>query len=1114
MAINIQNIIAALEAKVAAATSATETQELIVIIKSIKAAGQQTIVTYANVAALPTASSDNQGNLAFVADVGKIYYSNSTTWTEVGSGSGGAALNAGTNIVLTPETDGSITISSTGGGAGGSSFDQSLNTTDDVVFDSGLIGNVSIVGNTIGGTDAYGNPDTLIVDGDFQIGDQTTETLSGSFSAQNPNYGSTFFDYTGVYADKFVSGATVTLVDTAFGDGTIVIQLNADAVYDNNYGAWTAPYTLISGSISGVGAPSSTAIVTSGSVLLSVNAEGVSVSTINSTEDLNVNIDSRSTTTISYTNAQLSNGQWAHLGTMYGDMTGKQIVARTFMGPAPIDVLNSFVPGDKLTFKTFASMDYTVTLTSPFVYSMNQNGYVASVLEANPAMMDMNFDTNSDPVIVKTVSTGELNSYTFGTDGTLITPSLVADSALIGDVSIVGNTIAALDSYGNADVLNVSASDVVFDSDLNLSVNTLFETTETISGGGSNRFRANFTTPYQFTFENYDSGWSDAPKFVTGSIITLTDYMNSQTTVVIQLTSDMIFGGMASGWMASFDVISNPSNSTSVQAFSVTVTNTSGSVANYGFDNQGTLTAPAISTDSLLINGSAPSFLTVNQDGSKSIEVPKLVTTNYSGLYWMAARFSGYMNAAQQGKVRIENPGTTTIDLFNSLVVGDKVTFEYYDSMGTMTYRTYTVTVQTAGFNYNMMDNAYILDVVEVNTGMDELNFDYAKGVSVETTGSQEYIFAGDALTASNIIADSALIGDVSIVGNTISGVDAYGLADKLVVDGDLEVTGDITSPTALNVTVGGSIGSTTISNYTGTGQLGWTGTRIEFPSDIDSSIVTLLQTMVPGSRIKFTNYMYGTFNVATVTYVTTTGTGQYEVYVDTDTNSFGYGGISGTSVNGITIEQTIPTATYGFGTNGNFSANQVTVGTASIGGSNSAIKLNASNDTYASNTYISHDRYVVNNFIPGTLIDGTEIIRMPFSAKTNSTSPSAQTTLQAAFRSGDISIIEVTVSAINVAGTPSFLTAKSWKLKAYATKLDTATYVTPIGTPEVLVNIFDPAGVPTSDLAVSLATTGNSIVFSVVDTMSGPAYEWTWGAEISIITTHVLVPVAGGGGK
>lgn len=850
MAINIQNIIAALEAKVAAATSATETQELIVIIKSIKAAGQQTIVTYANVAALPTASTDNQGNLAFVADVGKIYYSNSTTWAELGSGSGGggASLNAGTNIVLTPETDGSITISSTGGSVSG-----------DIVADSALIGNVVIVDNTIAGVDNYGNTDNLIVNSDFAVQANVTSTTQNSFADSTKNvyydpyaaagkklqFSSQYQFWSVEQLDKLktiVAGTIINFtIDGAYGvsSGTFTVKEVQSAIdyygfpyvdmYIENVNATNDGWVYVGQPITNVNFTwnnSSTNVVD----IMSIDANGVSFQTFKSTTDLDLTFDSRSTVTTSYTNSQLNYGAWSHSGTMSGDGSGKQIVGRAFMPSAPTDILNSFSAGDKLTFKIYNAMlmeyvDYTVTLTSPFAYSMNENGYVASVLEKNTGMMGIDFSSNIDPVIVKTISTGGLNSYTFGVDGALVAPSIIADSGLIGDVSIIGNTIAALDSYGNPDVLNVSASDIVSDSNLNLVINSLVTSTTTVFPGGASQFEV---SGGYFKNMSAPSSWADASYLKNGSIVTLPSSMNGN--YVIKLTSDMTYD-MMNGWRATYSVISGTNSPMYTSAIVETST---GASVNYGFNDNGEFTAPAISTNSLLINGSTPSFFTVNQDGSKSIEVQKTIVTNYSGLYWMQARLTDVMGSSQyQGKLRFENPNQSVIDLFSSLVPGDKVTITRDLQPGTQEY---TFTVQTAGFNYDMMANAYILDIVETNTEMSEYYFAYSYGVSVQTIGSQEYNFAGDGLTASNIIADSALIGDVSIVGNTIAGLDSYGLPNKLVVEGDLEVEGDLTSTTDLSVTINKPIESAT--TYTNSMPNDW--------SSMDAFVTTWNESYFP----------------------------------------------------------------------------------------------------------------------------------------------------------------------------------------------------------------------------------------------------------------------------
>lgn len=73
---------------------------------------------------------------------------------------------------------GDISIS----GGNGASYNQSLNTTDDVLFnsvaaDTALIGMIAVVDNTVSPTDAYGNAGTLTVDGGLNV--NGTFTVNG-----------------------------------------------------------------------------------------------------------------------------------------------------------------------------------------------------------------------------------------------------------------------------------------------------------------------------------------------------------------------------------------------------------------------------------------------------------------------------------------------------------------------------------------------------------------------------------------------------------------------------------------------------------------------------------------------------------------------------------------------------------------------------------------------------------------------------------------------------------------------------------------------------------------------------------------------------------------------
>jgi hypothetical protein len=148
---------------------------------------------------------------------------------------------------------------------------------------------------------------------------------------------------------------------------------------------------------------------------------------------------------------------------------------------------------------------------------------------------------------------------------------------------------------------------------------------------------------------------------------------------------------------------------------------------------------------------------------------------------------------------------------------------------------------------------------------------------------------------------------------------------------------------------------------------------------------------------------------------------------------------------------------------------------------------------------------------LAGTAADGGLVIRDVIAGKTTPTTPNAIAFLQAATLNGDISIIEVLVSAINIntGATPNTVRAKSFKLRAYATKINDTVVLNQIGTTEILANTDTDSPPDTDSLSVSFAPATGSIALNMVSTS---ANEYTWGGEVTITTTHVLV--AGGACK
>jgi hypothetical protein len=957
MAINIQNIIAALEAKVAAATSATETQELIVIIKSIKAAGQQTVVTYADVPNLPTANADNAGNLAYVAAVGKIYYSNGTTWTEVGSG------------------------------AGGSSYDQDLNTTDDVVFNSALVGDVSIVGNEISGTDGYGNPDTLVVDGDLQVkfDSLTTETINESFGIQNPTLDPIFYASnvpTLEVRSKFVSGTIVTLTDNSFGNGTFVIQLTANLAYNDNYGNWLAPYTIISGGpISGniVPASSVTITVASQTTPLSVTESGVNVDgtfTVNgqpvsggsgfdggslvatdaligdvsivgneisgidgygndATLVVAAPVDFNFTgTTTSVVQTQISMGGVGFQTNMIGafqiyDLFGNfQSEANQIVNLPQGTVITT---NDMFSFATYQNtrfrftIDYvqsspdmynpsvisaiyvypiaqqfeystdggqTWTTTSVFSYNFNRsniNLYLSfeaqvatSVVQTAVSVTESGLNVNGSFTVNGQPVSGSGSSY----DQSLnTTDDVVFNSALIGDVTIVGNEISGTDGYGNPDTLVLNSP-------------VEFKATETTSSETIIDFGASSAFVPVFDFGNYSqyvslrkfSGFDQSAAqqlmaIPSGTLVTTNAffYFNFMT----YQNENAFFRFVVDGTPTSFNT--NPYNPSSVtdiryEVVSGTLESSTDGVnwTGQSFNNQfyqttssGVITYGDVTTientvlsvtgsgvnvdGNLTVTGSIinDSTLTVNANGSKSIifEYSNIVAIDgYDESYYSGSNTIQLGNPGGAGFSYVAFPlSPSTANIIRNIKAGDAIRFT-----GNVTpYQTYERTVVSV--EETTSEQQFLItfsggDLDNTAAGSSE------GAITLIEFGNSEYNFSKEgAFTTPNIIAETALLGDVSVVANTISAVDSYGNTDTLVVDGALDIKNVSSISTNYSYSSPPVVGQRD-------GTLYWNGTSITWmnPSGVTLDIIASLKA---GDTITFEDGMNGgTYITVTLT--------------------------------------------------------------------------------------------------------------------------------------------------------------------------------------------------------------------------------------------------------
>ena len=913
-------------------------------------------------------------------------------------------------IISTPVTPLSVTESGvaivgalTVNGQGvGVSYDQSLNTTDDVIFNSALIGDVSIIGNEVAVEDAYGLPGTLAVSAS-EVEFSANVNLAVNSIVETPDTitsGTDYFRVTGgskdtptfdfessnsdwADASKFVTGSVVSFTDSMYGP--VTVELTTDMAYSMSMMRWQANYTLVSGGteISYTNYTSNTVTVvnTSGSLAnYSFDDQGTFTSPTVSTDNLlvagspaglmTVNQDGSKSVVIDTTQSTtetISAGGGSTFELNSGN-PGTPLFYHQPMGTVPYDV-SKFAVGTIVSISSMSGGSAVVELTSDFTYNSGQNRYSATYTLISGSVGAGLTATS----VTVTNSSGSVSNYDFTTAG------FVADSALIGDVSIVGNQVAVEDAYGGPGTLAVAASEVEFSANVDVVINSFTETTETVTNSMSQFYitSGNPGTPQFYHSPISGSGWSDASKFVTGSVVTLVS--DTYGTKVIELTSDMTYDNMDSRWEATYTLISGSEIMSQVGSSSVTVTNTSGTVATYGFDDQGTFTAPTVSTDNLLVDGVPASLLTTNEDGSKSIVVGGIITTTetISAGSMSSFQINGNMGSAANKFVRTTMGGGGAWDDSSKFVAGTVVTL--VSSM----YGTFVIEL-TSSMTYDMM-NGWTASYTVISGGSLASNPSDSQVTITNTSGS----VANYDFTSAGFVADSALIGDVSIVGNQIAVEDAYGLPGTLAVSAanvdfsanvNLSV-GTISEVTEVIVAGGGSqfnLNSTTF-NHSPMGSLSYDTSKL-----------------VVGTVVSMTDYMSGQNVVIQLTtnFAYDNMDGRYEASYIVISGSVG----NGKMASSVTITNTSGTvANYGFDDQGTFStpsllvngvvpaflnANEdgsksivvdTTVSTTETVYSSMADIFKATNNSEFVHTSMSSDWSDVSKFVPGTLISLTD---------------------------------------------------------------------------------------------------------------------------------------------
>lgn len=469
-----------------------------------------------------------------------------------------------TLVVMDGTTPGGVPLAVEGSGGSGSSYDQSLNTTDNVVFDSALVGNVAIITNQVTGIDSYGNNDTLVLSGtEVNIGPAVP--LVTTVATTYNNFGGAWVENASMYG---VAGNAVIIngsggsplptdmqntVSTLAAGDTIFIQpnmftggtwtLTSGFTYNGAYSYWIATVAE-STTLSSMGgtqqvtftqASTSTqeaSYVFAANGTLGVNQDLTILSTGNTTISANSTVVTTTPVTIDQMGAPA-------LAWFYDTISGKSYFG--FNSMSGDQYAQYFKAGMTVNcFRSAGGMKdtpLTLTLKTDMAYSnISAGSYLSETNEVavNNGMSTYIY-TASD--ISTTASSGSIANYTFDTTGAFTAQSLLATDALIGDVSIVGNTIAGVDSYGLADTL-------VVDGNLQVA-NTAASTTSYTNGSQWDGSINWFSGVLQWSYPSI--GMSLMQSLKAGDKLTFEDQMNVGTFVTVTLTSAFAYN---MGYMA------------------------------------------------------------------------------------------------------------------------------------------------------------------------------------------------------------------------------------------------------------------------------------------------------------------------------------------------------------------------------------------------------------------------------------------------------------------------------------------------------------------------------------------------------------------------------------
>jgi hypothetical protein len=676
----------------------------------------------------------------------------------------------------------------------------------DATLNSALIGDVSIVGNTVSGVDSYGNPDSLVVDGDLTVRYDTIAAASQQFTNNT---------YSAPWAPTSPYGSGTIYFST--GNGWTTEQLNAlDAIEPGTvvqFSFVTTPYGASSGNFTVVS--SSQSVDYYGATILSLQVTNVTVTGGNSSwvgytplniSDFNL---SWSTTTGSIVDVlDVTSTGVAITGTLTAN--GNNVVAEN-----NLKTVNgqSIVGSGDITISGGASYDQSLNTTDDVVFNSALVGDVSIIGNTvsgvdsygNPDLLvvdgDLTVRYDSQVTTTSTFSNFTVGSaYTYfsgngsGTGGTFTFNNSNNNGWSVGDLT----TLASL-----------QPGTVVQFTNLSTSYGTSSGSFTVVSSTGSTYYGSPIVTlivsnisitagaagwTYGDSVYNFDFAWSS----ITGTVVDVLDV----TSTGVDITGSLTVNGQAiTAGGASYD---QSLNTTDDVAFNSAIVGDVSIIGNTvsGVDSYG-------NPDTLVVDGGLQVKFGSSSTGLGSVTLNSTPAVNYNGSSiiinvadgWTQEQVSYFANMPSAPIITLTSLNTSAYGNFSSgslsisnvivisatYVVLDVASF-VIDGYGPVTGSpTFFTAIWT--FLSNVTTNTLTTSLDVTSTGVDVIGALTVNGQAITAGASYDQSLN----TTDDVVFNSVLAGDVSIVGNTVSGLDSYGNADTLIVDGDLNVTGGLT---------------------------------------------------------------------------------------------------------------------------------------------------------------------------------------------------------------------------------------------------------------------------------------------------------------------------------